>query len=328
MSRNRDEIDAMSVGTFKTPDQMKGGPFYPIGYNDDPEGKIVHWQVAGGFMEIETTRVKRKEIEPGIYSVRKSGYSDVTLVKRVVLAEENFDGLTDFPIKEKIVTFLSKADEYTSRKLLPKRGILLHGKPGCGKTHGINMTINEILGERGIAFFLSMDEVGVESFVSFLERNKFEAFDKVFIVIEDLGGGEMADRKMFMMPSTSHLLALLDGNSLPWRDIPTVILSTTNYPANFLANILDRPGRFDEVVEVKLPTGEALVRYAESLKVDLTDFDKMEIKKGELSVAHIRESVVKYLVYGTPIFETVRKMREYSAKVQADATAKMDPYAP
>jgi hypothetical protein len=111
----------------------------------------------------------------------------------------------------------------------------------------------------------------------------------------------------------------LDGNNIPdsWRHLPIIIFSTTNYPMLFLANLIDRPGRFDEVIETKYPEGALLVEYAEKfMKDSLTDFDKREIEKGELSIAHVKDACIKKLVYNEPIHDTIKKMREWTTKVK------------
>jgi hypothetical protein len=263
-------------------------------------------------------------ISPGVYAVRRRGYEYFLRAKDILL-EPNVPRVDNVDISEKIQTFLDKKEFFSSRKLFPKRGALLHGPPGCGKTHSINQCVTDLRGSNGVAIYVAMDEARISDVVSLFEKTELDPkVDKLFVIIEDLGGGEMTDEKKgFLIPSHSDLLAFLDGNSLPWKNLPTVILSTTNYPKNFLANILDRPGRFDEIIEFKLPSGEAALAYAQSMNVPITDFDERSLLKGGVGLAHVKEAVVRYAVYGDAMHNTLEYMRQHAAKIQKDLEKKL-----
>jgi AAA+ superfamily predicted ATPase len=263
-------------------------------------------------------------IFPGVYVVRRRGY-EYFLRPKEILLEPNVPRVDSVDISEKIQTFLDKREFFSSRKLFPKRGALLHGPPGCGKTHSINQCVTDLRGEHGVAVYIAMDEARISDVVNLFEKMELDpTVDKLFVIIEDLGGGEMTDEKKgFLIPSQSDLLAFLDGNSLPWKNLPTVILSTTNYPKNFLANILDRPGRFDEIIEFKLPSGDAALAYAQSMGIPITDFDERSLMKGGVGLAHVKEAVVRYAVYGEAMHNTLEYMRKQSEKIQKDLEKKL-----
>ena len=315
-------IDIVPINDFKGKEfteyisDPKKGEVYASVYSD----KVIVYQICN--------ELEENKLNPGIYNLRKDGYS-LKLVPKNMLLEPNVEGVEFVDISEKINIFLEKSHFFSERDLIPKLGFLLHGPAGCGKTHSINKCIKDLVGENGLALYLSMDEVSISNFISLLEDSTINPkIDKFFIIIEDLGGGEMTDEKKgFLIPSMNDLLSLLDGNSLPWKKLPTVMLSTTNYPKNFLENILDRPGRFDEVIEFKLPSGEAALSYAESLKVPLTEFDKRSILEGNIGLAHVKWAVVKSAVYNYPVHRTLSEMRERTKQVKKDIEKKVDPWA-
>jgi len=276
---------------------------------------------AAGVLETEIL----PEIEPttpGIYEVIVKNH-DAALLEKKLLIEPNVGNINKNSIKDKIQIFLNRHDFFTKKGLIPKRGILLHGVPGCGKTHCVNHTVSELRGENGLVIYFSMDNLDIYMLNSVLKRIDYTNIDKLFLVIEDLGGAEMTDGMTnSFLPSSSDLLSLLDGNSLENKTLPTVILSTTNYPKNLLENLLDRPGRFDEVLEFGLPSGDESLVYAETLYDNLTDFDRKSIKDGGVSLAHIKEAIVRKEVYDVPIYTTLDDMRKNSKKVKADIASK------
>jgi len=279
------------------------------------------FQIEGNYVyELKDLSYKKATMECGMFKLVPANYT-LKKVPITLLHDENFPKLENINFKQKINTFLEKKDLLKSLGVgLIKRGYLVHGPHGGGKTHQINNAVDQCLGENGVSFSFAMSEIDMGQFVEYLSENPpAENVDKLFVVIEDLGGGEQPDLGFRVQSSQDSLLSFLDGNNIPdsWRHLPIIIFSTTNYPMLFLANLIDRPGRFDEVIETKYPEGALLVEYAEKfMKDSLTDFDKREIEKGELSIAHVKDACIKKLVYNEPIHDTIKKMREWTTKVK------------
>lgn len=279
-------------------------------HEQDGAGSIIEWEIPN----------YNKNLEFGSYTLVPDNFG-LKRVKNCILRDNNFDKLESASLVSKINIFFSKEKQLRDLGLsLIKRGFLLHGPAGAGKSHQINNTVLQTLGDKGISFSISMSDTDISQFVSYLRHNDPpEGCNRLFIIIEDLGGGEQPDLGHRVMASGDHLLAFLDGNSIPenWKNVPIVIFSTTNYPKLFLANLVDRPGRFDEVISVDYPSGELMVEYAESfLGSSLTDFDKREILKGGMSIAHIKDSLIRKVVYEEDIRQTLVNMRKWSDTIQ------------
>lgn len=284
------------------------------------DGKQFHEIKGEKIIEWDNPDYTENRLECRSYDIIPSNYGIKELPTKI-LRDADFSKFGTDDLTERIKLFLSKDKELRSFGIeLVKTGFLFHGPPGTGKTHKINNTVMSLIGEKGISFKLTMSDINIGDFTDFLNyKTPPEGCDKLFVVIEDLGGGEQPDLGMRSMASQDHLLAFLDGNSIPanWRHIPIVIFSTTNYPMLFLANLIDRPGRFDDVVEVYYPSGELLVEYAEDfMKLPLPEFAKREIAKGEISIAHVKGALIRNIVYGEPVHTTIQKMRAWTEVIR------------
>ncbi|KAK9702977.1 hypothetical protein K7432_010975 [Basidiobolus ranarum] len=177
-------------------------------------------------------------------------------------------------LKHDLDTFLSDKDFYQRIGLPYRRGILLYGKPGTGKTSLINAISSEL--NRDL-YFINLKEIDSDSALN-------TAFNSVpanqIIVLEDcdtqskvlharkhvsstdefmkilgpgigFGSGESSNKvggaEGFFRPfSLSTFLANLDGHSLSDGNI---IIMTTNHP-ELLDPAVIRPGRMDLKIEL------------------------------------------------------------------------------
>ncbi|MEK0315504.1 ATP-binding protein [Cohnella sp. 56] len=127
-----------------------------------------------------------------------------------------------------------------------KRGILLYGKPGNGKTtlvKSISATVNA-----PVAYWQITEFTGSESI-----QQVFDAAMKLapmVLVVEDIDS----------MPEScrSYFLNTLDGATS--RE-GIFLIGTTNYPEKIDPALMNRAGRFDRAYEVKLPTEPLRLAY-------------------------------------------------------------------
>ncbi|MFC3798781.1 AAA family ATPase [Cohnella sp. GCM10012308] len=127
-----------------------------------------------------------------------------------------------------------------------KRGILLYGKPGNGKTtlvKSISATVNA-----PVAYWQITEFTGSESI-----QQVFDAAVKLapmVLVVEDIDS----------MPDScrSYFLNTLDGATS--RE-GIFLIGTTNYPEKIDPALMNRAGRFDRAYEVKLPSEPLRLAY-------------------------------------------------------------------
>jgi AAA+ superfamily predicted ATPase len=279
-----------------------------------PDGTFVQYD----YVSPDSTARTLYPVKPGIYSIDVENQAivlkDTQFTQQPIL--EEYVATKD--ITHKIDTFFSKIDVYKKFGLDPKRAILLYGKPGCGKSQTISKVCTEYGSKQDtVVVVWPSDKFEPRHVKDFIKTFDYDAhsISKLILVIEDLGGTEQQDGPRFR--SDSSLLSLLDNVEQTFK-IPTMILATTNYPEKFLENLTDRPQRFDDVMEVKTPNGEFRAKFLEFFSQGAaSDLIKEEIsnkKYDGLSVAHIKEVVIRSAVYDINMQEALEQIYVQSAK--------------
>jgi ATP-dependent 26S proteasome regulatory subunit len=158
----------------------------------------------------------------------------------------------------------------------------------------------------------------------FLNNAMYKDVKKMIFIIEDVGGGE----KQYQggkMPVDSELLSLLD-NSTNTFTIPTIMLATTNYPANLLEPLL-RTGRFDDLIEIKAPNGDQRVALMKFFAGDLLEVDAailvelLKSKYDKLSVSDLIEIPLKAELEDTTMSVALDNLMERKRLIEEDFAA-------
>lgn len=148
--------------------------------------------------------------------------------------------------------FWNLASWASQEGIAPRRGVLLVGPPGTGKTQLVRHLIHRYPKQKVHLFIphrRDMSEDPFGSLMTMLARPE----DGAIVVLEDL------DRMIESGALTrEYLLNCLDG--LIHLKQGVLWVATANAPELFDAAILERPGRFDRIVRFELPTREARER--------------------------------------------------------------------
>ena len=196
--------------------------------------------------------------------------------------------------------FFSKLDVYRELKKDPKRAILLCSPPGVGKTAAINSVCKSSLEVEGTAVIIwDTSEIRASSINKFfLSGSVFSSkVKRLILVIEDIEGGTTED-EYGSKGINSSLLNFLDGVGSPFKGIPTFIIATTNNPERSVGALIDRPGRFDKVIEMKTPNTkecENLLKFIigkDALTSEESEAASIAAKE-KFSIAHLQEAVVR-----------------------------------
>jgi cell division protease FtsH len=174
-----------------------------------------------------------------------------------------------------------------------KRGILMHGKPGTGKTLSA-MYLAAQMPERTV-MVLTGNAIGSIETACGLAR----LLEPATIVLEDVDliGTERQDQSIGANALLFELLNQMDGLG---EDADVLFILTTNRPDHLEPALAARPGRIDLAIEVPLPDDSCrkklLDLYGKGLKLDLADINEWVRRTKGVSAAFIRELLRKAAV--------------------------------
>ncbi len=186
-----------------------------------------------------------------------------------------------------------------------KRGLLLFGPPGTGKTHTTRYVVQQLRGATVI--LLSGQSLHAVGMVAQMARDLQPAvlvLEDVDLVAEDRGFGPGPNPVLF------SLLDAMDGAA---ADADVLFLLTTNRADLLEPALAARPGRVDVAVEIPLPDVDArrrlLAVYTRGVPLDLADAEVDDVVARTEGVTAsfvkelVRRSVLEALTAGRPAGE-------------------------
>lgn len=166
-----------------------------------------------------------------------------------------------------------------------KRGLLLYGPPGVGKTHTVRHLVSELDGVTVVQ--LTGGSLGAISTACSVARS----LQPAMVVVEDVDL-IAEDRGMHpgQHPLLFELLNQMDGLS---EDADVVFLLTTNRADLLEPALAARPGRVDQAVELRLPDAGERRRlfelYRGDLEVDTSRLDAVLERTDGVTASFLKE---------------------------------------
>lgn len=241
-------------------------------------------------------------IPPGVYNAHLNGSGRIYFEATKQFSDKVYKlpGLPiDFLIDQVDKFWESKAD-YDRYHFTHKRGILLYGPPGNGKTSVISALIDSLVSKGGLV-------LNVRSFdraVSALKILKdIEPDRKIMTLMEDMDTLLDGDLKT----QEPYALSMLDGQD----QVQGIIhVGTTNYPDKLADRYIKRPGRFDLVVGMGMPIKDTRRAYFQIILEDENHpaLEYLTDNTEGLSLAYLREIASSYLCLGVPVEESVQRL--------------------
>jgi predicted AAA+ superfamily ATPase len=244
------------------------------------------------------------KVPSGIYEVVWNRQLNQHTLKKQPFKTDELYQLPSYEIMDilkDIQNFWDRKDKYKEYNFVHKRGILMYGEPGCGKSGIIQLISKQLIENDGIIINIK-DQEDIDYFMDFIATfRKIEPSRPLIVLLEDIDSiaGENSH-------STSRLLNILDGV----KQIEDVVyIATTNYPEKLQERITNRPSRFDRRYKVELPNDEIREAY---IRHKLTDEDIENVDVQEwvkrtdgMSLSHLKEVVISTIVMGREFEEVM-----------------------
>lgn len=264
--------------------------------DDDPMNMdLVQWAVCGHntYRPVSSTF---ETLSSGIYHISMSQNNGIVFQKKTVCVDDLLrfpDSLSDKILNE-IIKFWSKGDKFKEHGFLHRRGYLLHGPAGSGKTCLVQQIIANIINSKGLVFQCSTHPSLFNEGLALFRKVEPDRpivclFEDIDAIIDEHGEDE--------------ILTLLDGE----RQIDKVLnIATTNYPEKLDKRLVARPRRFDRVIEIGMPGDLIRKMYFEKkLNVADTELNRWVEATVGFSFAACAELVISVCCFDKPFDEAV-----------------------
>lgn len=308
-----EELDRAEEGAFVLPSKYAPPP--TPNEDDDGEEKTKvdkenhsQWALAGNgrFMPVGSTV---PTLPAGIYEPFAA--PGMWGLERMNVASDGIYTLPDMATEEvlaEVSTFWESEEKYRNHNLLYKRGLILWGPPGGGKTVTVKILMNELVQKGGIVVIAQNINL---TMMCLKAIRRIEASRNLIVVLEDID-------EIINFNGEAVVLSMLDGEN----NIDNILhLATTNYPDRLGARIINRPSRFDRRVYVGMPGPDARKVYLQkATKQGLSEEDITQWVNDtdKLSIAHLRELVAAVYCLGQPYAEVIERLLAMSEPVKGD----------
>jgi hypothetical protein len=294
--------------------QEQSKPLVDDEYIEDEEPSYIQWITRGNNLYYPEAQVKLvKKIPAGYYAIGFDQNQGKFTVRKLSYSSDKVYKLpmpeTDTIIND-ITSFWKNEKNFKRYGLTYKRGMLMYGDPGGGKTDIIKLIVKHLIeNEKGVVFKIEAPP-DVELFQNFMNTTfkPIEPNRRIVVIIEDIDGLLMSGKH-----TETILLNILDGMG---QMDNIVYLATTNYPEELPDRIINRPSRFDRRYLITLPNEEVRRSYFEQalLPEDIAkiDLNKWVEESDGLSIAHLREIVVSTVIQGNSFDYVIKLMKEYT----------------
>jgi len=246
-----------------------------------------------------------KKLPPGLYNMGISRDGEY-FCKNLILSSDElfiFSENSCNRLIEEIQKFWDSKPLYDANKLLHKRGILLEGYAGTGKSSLITILSLELIKRGGVVFKVN-DVRNFYDYIGFIKNyfRKIEPETPIITIIEDLDKYEEVELDM---------LDFFDGKN----NINNHVIICTSNNLEDIPDTFLRPSRIDYRLEVPLPNEIIRKEYFEFKNVPSEQIPQLvELSEG-CSLADLKELYISVFILGYSVTESISKIKEPKQKI-------------
>lgn len=209
------------------------------------------------------------------------------------------DSASDEVIRE-IDEFWTLEKHFRKYGFLWKRGILLWGPAGSGKTSTVQIVCDQMVKDGHLTIYVSSPSLAC---VGLKLLRKIEPKRHLMVVLEDIDA-------IVRHHGESDLLSLVDGE----HQVDNVIyVATTNYPELLDKRLVNRPSRFDVVKKIGMPDRGArkvyLLAKSDTVRKSSQKLERWLDETEGFSVAHLKELIISVEVFQRDFECSVLRLR-------------------
>lgn len=238
----------------------------------------------------------------GIYNCDYDSYSGITFTKTTFPSYFDFTNPVVDSLHDEINKFWNKGHLYKKFAMPHRRGVLLWGPPGMGKSTIVYRLGKQVVDMQGyVVIFPSLVSYFI---ICYKELRKIHPDAPILVVMEDLDEIENQN-------STSDLTNCLDGVGSA-EMTKTLFLATTNFKDSLPETLINRPSRFDSLIEVGPPDLNTRAAYFEQLcgnEFDVPLYTVAQDTDG-LSFAHLKELFISVSLLNKGYEESLKRLKQ------------------
>lgn len=271
-------------------------------------GEHSMWAIFGGVVFAPCEQAIGS-LPPSQYTVEHSNQYGVMFRKTTI----NLDDLIDLPdhvsqdVIKDVEAFWKKEQHFREFGFLWKRGVLLWGPPGSGKTTTLQMISQKIINRGGISVYIDNPSIGSRALKVL---RGIEPTRPLVVMLEDIDA--IIDRH-----GESELLSMLDGE-LQVDNV--VFVATTNYPEELDDRFVCRPSRFDIVRKVSMPSKQIRRAFLQAKNKRLAEPQaekelEMWVEETEgFSIAHMKELIISVELFEIDFQSSIKRLKTLKSK--------------
>lgn len=287
---------------YRSPTPVEEG-FWDIGDLEEKVNRPTQW----GSVATRTFKaysVSHDKLPAGCYSVTRDNNDGQPVFMGKYIKNDKIirfrEGITNKILKE-IEEFWDREQIFLDNGFLHRRGFLLYGPQGTGKSSVVWQVAQNVIRRGGIVFVCDNPRFFADGLKVF---RQVEPNRPLVCVFEDIDA-------IIKRYEESEILSLLDGDS----QIDHVVnIATTNYPEVLDKRIVNRPRRFDRIYKIVAPEDAVRIAFLKE-KLPSSQDKRLWIRmtKG-LSFAALAECLISVICLGNDLIETVKILRDIESK--------------